>query len=130
MAIVLAAFHAINDITERALDSAGFHSVLDPVALDRGDGKLPDGLKVFPYAAGELLVWDATCADTFASWNLNNSADDSSHAAWATEERKCEEKNKQKSQGTTWVLTYQIETSISRKPVMLRQPNLAHTLTT
>ena len=32
---------ALNDIIKRALSSAGFNAVLEPVGLDRGDGKRP-----------------------------------------------------------------------------------------
>ena len=30
-------------------DAAGFHSQLGPVGLDRGDGKRPDGITLFPF---------------------------------------------------------------------------------
>ena len=82
--------HAINDIIKRALDTAGFFSILEPVGLDRGDGKRPDGMTIFPYSAGRPLVWDATCSDTFAPGFLAKSAADAGHAARAAEERKCE----------------------------------------
>ena len=37
-----------------------------------------------------MLVWDATCPDTFAPGSLAKSAADAGHAARAAEERKCE----------------------------------------
>ena len=55
---------AINDITTRALDAAGFHSVLEPVGLDRG--RRSDGITFFPFGQGRPLVWDAAFTDTFA----------------------------------------------------------------
>ena len=61
--------------------TSGIPSVLEPLGVDRGDGKRPDGLTVFPFANGKCLCWDATCTDTFARTNLNNSAVSSGRAA-------------------------------------------------
>ena len=72
---------ALNDVIKRALQTAGIPSVLEPLGVDRGDGKRPDGLTVFPFANGKCLCWDATCTDTFARTNLNNSAVSSGRAA-------------------------------------------------
>ena len=80
--------YALNDVIKRALNSAGFHSILEPVGLDRGDGKRPDGLTVFPFEAGKSLIWDATCSDTFAPSALLTSASDPGSAARVAEERK------------------------------------------
>ena len=44
---------ALNGIIKRALSSAGFNAVLEPVGLDRGDGKRPDGMTVFPFSRGK-----------------------------------------------------------------------------
>ena len=41
---------ALNVIIKRALSSAGFNAVLEPVDLDRGDGKCPDGMTVLPFS--------------------------------------------------------------------------------
>ena len=41
-------------------------SRLEPTGLYRSDGKQPDGISVVPWRNGKLLVWDATCPDTFA----------------------------------------------------------------
>ena len=56
---------AINDIICRALKSSGTPSVLEPVGLNRGDGKRPDGITIFPFSHGKALCWDATCVNTF-----------------------------------------------------------------
>ena len=32
----------------------------------RSDGKWPDRISVVPWKNGKLIVWDATCTDTFA----------------------------------------------------------------
>lgn len=65
---------ALNDIIKRGLGAAGFPSQLEPVGLDRGDGKRPDGITLFPFKSGKSLIWDATCTCTFSSSNLVSSA--------------------------------------------------------
>ena len=56
----------LNDILHRALTSAHVPSRLEPSGLYRSDGKRPDGITVVPWKNRKLLVWDATCPDTFA----------------------------------------------------------------
>ena len=79
---------ALNDVVRRALQSAGIPSILEPVGIDRGDGKRPDGVSVFPFSSGKCLCWDATCVDTFAESHLNSSAVAARSAANAAEEGK------------------------------------------
>ena len=79
---------ALNEVVKRALDAAGLHSLLEPAGLDRGDGKRPDGITIFPFESGKSLVWDATCGDTFAPSSLLCSATDPGWVARAAEERK------------------------------------------
>ena len=67
---------ALNDIVHRALTSAHIPSRLEPSGIFRSDGKRPDGITMVPWENGKLLVWDATCPDTFAP----------SYTAWATSE--------------------------------------------
>ena len=57
---------AVNDIIHRAPSSAKIPSHLEPSGLYCSDGKCPDGISVVPWKSGKLLVWDATCPDTFA----------------------------------------------------------------
>eukprot|EP00731_Ephydatia_muelleri_P034999 Em0091g2a len=57
---------AVNEIIHRALVSAHVPSRLEPSGLYRSDGKRPDGVSIVPWKCGQLLVWDATCPDTFA----------------------------------------------------------------
>ena len=78
----------LNDVVKRGLASAGIPSILEPIGLDRGDGRRPDGLTVFPFCEGRCLVWDATCTDTFSSTALFNSATAAGSAARAAEDRK------------------------------------------
>ena len=58
---------ALNDVVRRGLSAAGIPSKLEPSGLDRGDGKRPDGITVYPYSRGRCLIWDAMCFDTYAS---------------------------------------------------------------
>ena len=78
----------LNDVVNRALSSAGFPAVLEPVGLDRGDGRRPDGLTVFPFREGRCLTWDATCVDTFKDTIIVQSALEAGSAARQAEERK------------------------------------------
>ena len=80
--------YALNDIVKRSLKAAGVPSWLEPVGLDRGDGKRPDGLTVFPFTEGKCLTWDATCVDTFCKTAINDSALTPGTAANKAEDRK------------------------------------------
>ena len=57
---------AINDLIKRSLGSAKIPAHLEPAGICRSDGKRPDGATVLPWRSGRILVWDATCPDTFA----------------------------------------------------------------
>ena len=80
----------LNDVVKRSLSSAGLPSVLEPQGLDRGDGRRPDGLTLFPYQHGKCLTWDATCADTFAESGVVQASLEPGTAARAAETRKRE----------------------------------------
>jgi len=56
-----------NDLIQRSLRSAEIHSKLEPTGCSRTDGKRGDGLTLIPWAKGKSLLWDFTCADTFAN---------------------------------------------------------------
>ena len=63
---------ALNDIVFRALNVAGFNSILEPSGLDFDASKRPDGVTVFPYKEGKSLTWDVTFTNMFsASASLN-----------------------------------------------------------
>ena len=79
---------ALNDVIKRALARAGFPAILEPNGLDRGDGKRPDGITLFPFSEGRALVWDATCSDTFAAGAVLNSATSPGSAARKAEEKR------------------------------------------
>ena len=79
---------AINDIICRALKSSGIPSVLEPVGLNRGDGKRPDGITIFPFSHGKALCWDATCVNTYGESSINESAIEPCQAATKAENAK------------------------------------------
>ena len=79
---------AINDIICRALKSAGIPSILEPVGLDRGDGKKPDGISTFPFSHGKAICWDATCTNTFSESSINETALEAGRAAEKAENAK------------------------------------------
>ena len=58
---------APNDVVRRDISAAGVLSMLEPSGLDRGDGKRPDGITVYPYSCGRCVILDATRVNTFAS---------------------------------------------------------------
>ena len=64
----------LNDIIKRSLAAAGIPSWLEPVGLNQGDQRRPDGITVFPFSGGKSLCWDATCRDTFAKTSIIASA--------------------------------------------------------
>ena len=78
----------LNDIIKRALSTAGVPSILEPLGLDRGDGRRPDGISVFPFTDGKSLCWDATVSDTFCQTSLLSCAINPGSAANRAEERK------------------------------------------
>ena len=57
---------ALNDLIKRALNKVGFPSQLEPLGLDRGDGKRLHGLTIFPYKAGKCFIWDAICSNSLS----------------------------------------------------------------
>ena len=71
----------LNDVVKRALAAANMPSWLEPVGLDRSDGRRPDGLTAFPFSGGRSLCWDSTCVDTFAATHLMDCARQAGAAA-------------------------------------------------
>ena len=78
----------MNDAIQRSLGSAHVTSVLEPVGLNRGDGKPPDGLTIFPWKFGKALVWDVTVVDTVAQSYVAATSQQAGAAADAAENRK------------------------------------------
>ena len=78
----------LNDIVKRALNAAGVPSWLEPTGLDRGDGKRPDGLTVFPFTGSKNLCWDATCHDTYSKSAIPHTSSSPGFAADKAEDSK------------------------------------------
>ena len=81
----------LNYILHKALPSANVPSRLEPTGLDRTDGKRPDGITIVPLgqmADIQVLVWDATCVDTFAPPHLSSSSSEVCAAANQAEQNK------------------------------------------
>ena len=57
---------AVNDLVKRSLAAAKIPSLLEPTGVSSSDGKRPDGITIVPWKSGRVLVWDATCPDTYA----------------------------------------------------------------
>ena len=79
---------ALNDIIKHALLSAGFNAALEPVGLDRRDGKRPDGMTVFPFSRGKCLIWDCPCVDSFSPSALALTDTEPGSASCSAEVRK------------------------------------------
>ena len=54
----------------------------------RSDGKRPDGATIIPWKSGKVLVWDATCPDTYAPSYLALSSREAGTVAALAERRK------------------------------------------
>ena len=81
---------ALNDIFKRALSAAHMPSRLEPTGLLRSDGKRPDGVTLAPWKSGQLLVWDATCPDTYAPSYRSHATTEPGCVAALAEDRKAE----------------------------------------
>ena len=62
---------AVNDAIHRSLTSAKIPSRLEPSGLYRSDGKRPDRCSIVPWRSGKVIVWDATCPDTYAPSHIS-----------------------------------------------------------
>ena len=56
--------------------------------LSRSDGKRPDGMTVVPWSSGQLLIWGATCPDTYAVSYRGQATTEAGCVATHAEERK------------------------------------------
>ena len=63
-------------------------ALLEPHGIDRGDGKRPDGMTIFPFTRGQCLIWDATCVNTYANSRLASAAGKAGAAAGDAEAEK------------------------------------------
>ena len=56
--------------------------------MNRGDGKRPDGVTIYPFLHSMSLVWDATCVNTFADCHIASTARAAGEAARNAEDIK------------------------------------------
>ena len=61
---------------------------LEKISTGLTDGKRPDGMSLAPWSSGKLLVWDATCSDTFAPSHRSQATHAPGEVAARAEERK------------------------------------------
>ena len=78
---------AVNDIVHRAMTAARLPSRLEATGLFSSDGNCPDRIMLIPWKKGRLLVWDATCTDTFAPSHLRATSEAGAVAALATQSK-------------------------------------------
>ena len=78
----------INDLIKRALVSAGIATIREPQGVSRMDGKRPDGMSMYPWKQGKLLLWDFTCVDTLAPSHVAIASTDPGKVANDAESRK------------------------------------------
>ena len=79
---------SINDIIHQSLSSASVPFRLEPPGIFLSDGKTPDGMSIISWSCGRLLVWDATCSDTFAYSNLSAAVTEAGAVALQAEKLK------------------------------------------
>ena len=79
---------ALNDLVKRSLTAIDTPALLEPPGLFRSDGKRPDGVTVIPWKRGRALVWDVTCADTFATSYVSLASTGAGQVANQAEQRK------------------------------------------
>jgi hypothetical protein len=84
----LSRHNSVNSLIKRALASAEIPSRLEPTALERNDGKRPDGMSLVPWKEGRCLVWDFTCPDTLATSHRNVAISGQGKVARNAEEKK------------------------------------------
>ena len=73
------------------MSAAHLPSRLEPTGLFLLDDKCPDGITQVPWMSGKLLLWDATCPDTFAPSHLPSASSEAGAVA-ALAERSNHEK--------------------------------------
>ena len=70
-----------NDLIKRALVSGGIAAMREPQGVSRFDGKRPDGMSMYPWKTGKLLLWDFTCGDTLAPSHVDQSSKEAGKVA-------------------------------------------------
>ena len=78
----------MNAILAKGYGSINVPSRLEPIGLNIDDGKRPDGMTLIHWMKGRILVWDSTCADTFANSYLKITSTKAGEAAEIAVKRK------------------------------------------
>ena len=68
--------------------SGSVPAVLEPVGVCRDDGKRQDGMSLISWWRGLPLLWDFTCSDILAPFNLSTFASGASQLANSAESAK------------------------------------------
>ena len=79
---------AISELIKRSLASAKIPSHLEPTGISQSDGKRPDGATIVPWRSGRVMVWDATCPDTFAPSHISLATSEAGAVADEAERKK------------------------------------------
>ena len=72
----------------RSLGRHSRHATLNDTIHYRSDGKRPDGASLVLWKSGKVLVWEATCEDTFAPSYISKAAREAGLVAKHAEKRK------------------------------------------
>ena len=73
---------------KRALVSGGIAATREPQGVSRFDGQQTDGMSMYPWKTGKLLLWDFTCGDTLAQSHVDQSSKEAGKVASDAENRK------------------------------------------
>lgn len=79
---------ALSNVLHWALAAAGVVVVLESRGLDCSNEHQPDDITIFPLCRGRMLVWDATCVNTFSGLHLLECATSASAVACVAEDCK------------------------------------------
>ena len=79
---------AINDLIKRSLAAVKISTHLEPTGISQSDGKQPDGANIVTWKGGRVLIWDATCPDTFAPSHITLATREAGTVADEAERRK------------------------------------------
>ena len=81
---------AINDLIKRSLAAVKIHAHLESTGISQSDGKQPDGATIVPWKGEQVLVWDATCPDTFAPSHITLATRGQCCGQWSRAEKETE----------------------------------------
>ena len=80
----------MNDIISQSFRGISESVTLEASGISRFDGKRPDGATLVSWKCGKLLVWDATCVDTYAPSSSRVASQEAGAMADQAERRKSE----------------------------------------